>query len=261
MTHHTEERVEKQPKWIGANPWRDDSWSAAGHPAHLRQMGCLVFSKGSTSTSLKVPLPGTHVDPAGPLKRPHWCLNLSGLTHTPLYLNTHTKVVMLQKRLKCACLWLHWWHCCHLWLTPWEICLSSPAPTHSIWESLGSRDCPDSSRWTPAVDAPSLRATGGLKQQKQWMCCSEPRSRRWATARCPLLLSWGDSTRSSVRRKVRSRREAAAARECSRAGQTEGWMWSTSLFLLRCAVPTAIQLIPVPFCSFFLLQLSEYKSG
>lgn len=65
-----------------------------------------------------------------------------------------------------------------------------------------------------------LNNWGGFTQQKQWMCCREPRSRRSTIARCPLLLSWGDSTRSSARRKARCPREAAAAaaRRCSHVG-------------------------------------------
>ena len=143
------------------------------HPAHLHQIPgwfffgfCLVFSQGSTSTSL-------NASPSHPQwswrpfkyidfffkKRPHWCWSWSC---QPQHITGFTCMVQKNKlRTKTGeifqqpHLWSQRSHCCHLLSTLWEICWSSPAPPRSTWASLGTRDCPDSSRWTPEEDAPS----------------------------------------------------------------------------------------------------------
>lgn len=107
---------------------------------------CLVFSQGSTSTSLNVPLPPTHIDPVGPHKGPN---DAQPLTTHHIYMqsaNTITNVNTCEIRSKHAYPWLQWLHCCHLLSTLWEICWISPAPVHNTWESPWSPDCPDSTR-------------------------------------------------------------------------------------------------------------------
>lgn len=95
-----------------------------------------------------------------------------------------------------------------------------------------------------------LNNWGGFTQQKQWMCCREPRSRRSTIARCPLLLSWGDSTRSSARRKARCPREAAAAaaRRCSHVGGGEEYTAS-----IRVSFPRSSNCNSAGSCSSLLL--------
>ena len=101
-------------------------------------------------------------------------------------------------------LWSQRSHCCHLLSTLWEICWSSPAPPRSTWASLGTRDCPDSSRWTPEEDAPSSdrrarkdnRGRKKKKKKSKMSVCFQGSHAvlHSTTARCSLLLScWGDS--------------------------------------------------------------------
>lgn len=63
---------------------------------------CLVFSQGSTSTSLNVPLPPTHIDPVGPHKGPN---DAQPLTTHHIYMqsaNTITNVNTCEIRSKHA---------------------------------------------------------------------------------------------------------------------------------------------------------------